>query len=117
MVEPTNETLVNGKPAEDDDDETTGSQSGDGSGDVHGSGDTPDPNGEAGAGSPDDQAGQKGTLEPPGSPGEIRQGISTRFERLKREGPEPIRQAAKGLVDRAFDAVDRGFELWFGRKK
>ena len=56
-------------------------------------------------------------FRPPLSAGEIKAGISKRFERIKKEGPEPIRKAAIGLIDKVFDAIDSGFDRWFGDKK
>lgn len=120
MADPEKRTLVNGKPPEEVTDETADSQGDDGSGDVHGEGGSPvsdEQVGAAGAGPENDQDGQDEKIDPPGSSGEIKQQISDRFERLKKEGPAPVREAAKGLIDNFFDAIDRGFELWAGRKK
>jgi|TARA_R110000787_G_scaffold142370_5_gene255969 hypothetical protein len=120
MTEEPKRELVNGQPVEDPD-ETTDSQSNDGSGDVPSEGDSGQPQGEAGAGPKDDQTGteEPGSVgfDPPGSVSDIKSGITDRFDRLKKDGPEPIRQAAKGVVDKLFDAIDSGMERWFGGKK
>jgi len=117
MVEPPKQTLVNGKPVEDEDpDETTDSTVDQGSGDLHGEGATNGSEEQAGTGarSGSDSADETQTI--PTSKQEIKERAKGVVERLRRDGPEPVRRQAKGLVDKAFDAIDAGFDRWFGDK-
>jgi hypothetical protein len=97
--------LVNGKPVEEDPDATTGDELDQGSSDVSGEGN-------AGHSEEPDGAGSL-----PTSGGEIKNRAKNLVERVKKDGPEPVREAAKGLVDRAFDTVDAAFDKWFGKKE
>lgn len=103
--------LVNGKPVEDEDEAATNSNPpGDNEPDA---GESPGPpESEAGTGEP-------GSVKftPPLTLGEIKSKAAERFGRIKQDGPEPIRQAALGIVDKIFDAIDSGFDRWFGDKK
>ena len=107
------QTLVNGKPVEnEDEDEATPNSNPPGDNEPD-AGESPgQPESEAGTGEP----GSVG-FTPPGSVSDIKQGFVDRIERIKKDGPEPIRQAAKGIVDKVFDAIDSGMERWFGDKK
>lgn len=95
--ETTKKTLVNGEPVEDA--EGTSDVSGEGTADVS-----------------DEQAGAESPT-PPTSAGEIKDRAKGFVERLKKDGPEPVREAAKSLVDRAFDTVDVAFDKWFGKSE
>ena len=110
MADAPKQKLVNGKPV-DDEIETDTSPTGDSQ---------PD-DGEPSA-EPDNETGdteEPGSVgfTPPDSVSDIKKGVTDRIDRIKKEGPEPFRQAAKGLVDKLFDAVDGGFDRWFGDKK
>ena len=136
MVDPEKRKLVNGKPVDDEDpeavtppeeqDERADSPSDEGSNDVPPQGSAGHSKEPAGTGSPDDEnnSDEPGSDEPgsegftpPTSGGEIRARAKSVVERLKNDGPEPVREAAKGLVDRAFDTVDAAFDRWFGKKE
>ena len=98
MSEEQKRTLVNGVPQEAPDEAA-----------VDQGGDVP-PEGDSG-GDPEP------SRTPPTSGGEIKDRAKSLIDRVKKDGPEPIREAAKGLVDKAFDTVDAAFDKWFGAKK
>jgi hypothetical protein len=99
------QTLINGKPADEVENENADSGLDQGSGDLPSEGDSghsPEPPRADGI---------------PGSGEEIKDRARKVVERLKTDGPAPAREAAKGLIDKAFDAVDAGFDRWFGKKE
>lgn len=52
----------------------------------------------------------------PRTPREAKQRVVATIKRAKAIGPEPVKQAVGGLVDRFFTSIDNFFDRWEGKK-